>query len=41
MAGQGVPLSGFTVGDYRLSITVTDLVSGQSIERQIDFRVRS
>ncbi len=41
MAGQGVPLSGFTVGDYRLAITVTDLVSGQSIERQIVFRVRS
>jgi hypothetical protein len=41
MAGQGVPLSGFAAGDYRLAITVTDVVSGQSIEREIEFSVRS
>jgi hypothetical protein len=41
MAGQGVPLAGFQEGDYRLAIRVTDLVSGQSIERQVRFTVQS
>jgi hypothetical protein len=41
MAGQGVPLAGFQEGDYRLVITVTDLVSGRSIERDVTFTVRS
>ncbi|MGH9373674.1 MAG: hypothetical protein ACRD15_19310 [Vicinamibacterales bacterium] len=41
MAGQGVPLAGFQEGEYRLTITVTDLVSGQSIERQVLFTVGS
>jgi hypothetical protein len=41
MAGQGVPLGGFPEGDYRLSIKVTDLVSGRSISRDVTFTVRS
>jgi len=41
MAGQGIPLSAFREGEYRLAIRVKDLVSGRSIERQVRFTVRS
>jgi hypothetical protein len=41
MAGQGISLAGFQDGEYRLAIRVTDLVSGQSVERQVIFTVRS
>jgi hypothetical protein len=41
MAGQGVSLAGFRDGDYRLSITVRDRVSGRTIERDVTFSVRS
>jgi hypothetical protein len=41
MAGQGVPLTGFQDGEYRLAITVTDRVSGRSISRDVSFTVRS
>lgn len=41
MAGQGVPLSGFQEGDYRLAIRVVDLVSGRSLERHVTFTVGS
>ena len=40
MAGQGVPLGGFDAGDYRLAITVTDLISRRSLERHVTFTVR-
>jgi hypothetical protein len=39
LAGQGVPLAGFPEGEYRLSIRVTDLVAGRSLERQVTFTV--
>lgn len=39
LAGQGVPLAGFDEGHYRLAITVTDLVSGYTIERDVTFTV--
>ena len=41
MAGQGVPLAGFPVGDYRLVIRVTDLLAGTSILRDVLFTVGS
>lgn len=41
MAGQGVPLSEFQEGDYRLAIRVTDLVSRRSLERHVTFTVGS
>jgi hypothetical protein len=41
MAGQGIPLAGFDVGDYRLAIKITDLLSGQSITRDVHFTVGS
>jgi hypothetical protein len=41
MAGQGVPLTGFQDGEYRLAITVTDRVSGRSVSRDVSFTVRS
>ena len=41
MAGQGVPLAGFPVGDYRLAIRVTDLIAGTSIVRDVHFTVGS
>jgi hypothetical protein len=40
LAGQRVPLSAFEPGDYRLAITVTDLVAGRAIARQVTFSVR-
>jgi hypothetical protein len=41
MAGQVVPLAGFEVGDYRLDVQVTDLLSGKSISRDVFFTVGS
>jgi hypothetical protein len=41
MAGQVVPLNGFLEGEYRLAVQVTDLLSGQSISRDVFFKVGS
>ena len=41
MAGQGVPLTAFQPGEYRLAITVTDRVSRRTLEREVMFTVRS
>lgn len=41
MAGQVVPLAGFEVGDYRLDVQVTDLLSGKSVSRDVLFTVGS
>jgi hypothetical protein len=41
MAGQGVPLSGFEPGEYRLAIRVKDLLAGTSIVRDVLFTVGS
>jgi hypothetical protein len=41
MAGQVVPLSGFEEGEYRLAVQVIDLLSGQSISRDVFFKVGS
>jgi hypothetical protein len=40
MAGQGVPLAAFPEGEYRLSIRVTDIVTGKSIVRDVSFSVQ-
>jgi hypothetical protein len=39
MAGQGVPLASFAEGEYRLAITVTDVLTGKSIPREVVFTV--
>ena len=39
MAGQGILLSSFQQGDYRLGITVTDLISRRTLSRDVMFRV--
>jgi hypothetical protein len=39
LAGQGILLAGFEPGDYRLGITVTDLLSRQSLSRDVAFTV--
>lgn len=39
LAGQGILLSSFQEGEYRLGITVTDLMSRQSLSRDILFSV--
>jgi hypothetical protein len=39
LAGQGILLSSFRAGDYRLGITVTDLVSRKSLSRDVMFKV--
>ena len=39
LAGQGILLSGFEAGDYRLEITVTDLLSRKSLSRDVAFAV--
>ena len=39
MAGQGVPLAAFPEGEYRLSIQVTDIVTGKTIVRDVSFSV--
>jgi hypothetical protein len=41
MAGQVVPLAGFEVGEYRLDVQITDLLSGKSISRDVVFTVGS
>jgi len=38
-AGQGVPLSSFPEGDYRLEIKVTDKIANKSLTRDINFSV--
>jgi hypothetical protein len=39
MAGQGILLSSFQEGEYRLGITVTDLLSRRTLSRDVTFRV--
>jgi hypothetical protein len=39
LAGQGILLSGFEPGDYRLGITVTDLLSRKMLSRDVAFTV--
>jgi hypothetical protein len=39
LAGQGILLAGFEEGDYRLGITVTDLLSRQTVTRDVAFTV--
>ena len=39
LAGQGIPLSNFELGDYRLGITITDLLSRKSVARDVTFTV--
>ena len=39
MAGQGILLSSFQEGEYRLGITVTDVMSRKSLSRDVTFRV--
>jgi hypothetical protein len=39
MAGQGILLSSFQEGEYRLGITVTDLMSRKSLSRDVTFKV--
>jgi len=39
LAGQGILLSAFDPGDYRLGITVTDLLSRRTLSRDVAFTV--
>ncbi len=39
LAGQGILLSGFEDGEYRLGITVTDLLSRKTVSRDVAFTV--
>lgn len=39
LAGQGILLAGFEPGDYRLEITVTDLLSRKALSRDVVFAV--
>jgi hypothetical protein len=39
LAGQGILLSSFTSGEYRLGITVRDLTSRQTLSRDVTFKV--
>ena len=39
LAGQGILLSSFQEGEYRLGITVTDLMSQKSLSRDVTFTV--
>lgn len=39
MAGQGILLSSFQEGEYRLGITITDLLSRKRLNRDVTFRV--
>ena len=39
LAGQGILLSSFQDGEYRLGITVTDLTSRKSLSREVTFTV--
>jgi hypothetical protein len=38
-AGQGVPLTSFPEGDYRLEIKVTDKIANKSLTRDVNFTV--
>ena len=39
LAGQGILLSSFKAGEYRLGITVKDLMSRQTLSRDVSFKV--
>jgi hypothetical protein len=39
MAGQEIPLGTFELGEYRLGITITDLLSRQTVARDVTFTV--
>ena len=39
LAGQGILLSSFQEGDYRIGITVTDLLSRRTLSRDVTFTV--
>ena len=39
LAGQGILLSSFQEGEYRLGITVTDLLSRKTLSRDVTFTV--
>jgi hypothetical protein len=39
LAGQGILLSEFESGEYRLGITVTDLLSRKTVSRDVTFTV--
>jgi hypothetical protein len=39
LAGQAILLSGFEEGEYRLGITVTDLLSRKTVSRDVAFTV--
>lgn len=39
LAGQGIPLSSFHQGEYRIGITVTDLLSRKTLSRDVTFTV--
>ena len=39
LAGQGILLSSFQAGEYRLGITVTDVLSRKSLSRDVTFKV--
>jgi hypothetical protein len=39
LAGQGILLSGFEPGEYRLGITVIDLLSSKALTRDVAFTV--
>lgn len=39
LAGQGILLANFEAGDYRLEITVTDLLSRKSLTRDVTFAI--
>jgi hypothetical protein len=41
MAGQGILLSSFEAGEYRLGITVRDLLSGKMVQRDVTFTVEA
>jgi hypothetical protein len=39
MAGQGILLSSLDPGEYRLGVTVIDLLSGQKLARDVIFKI--
>jgi hypothetical protein len=41
MAGQGILLSSLDAGEYRLGITVRDLLSGKTVQRDVTFTVEA
>ncbi len=40
VAGQTIQLNVFGVGEYRMEVTITDKMSGQSLTRDVNFSVR-